>query len=73
MSNVNKVTCFEENKRLKKELTLVMQERDLLKKAARVLCQTITVRYAWIKENEDDFSILVLCKFMKVSRSGYTF
>lgn len=34
MSNVNKTTCFEENKRLKKELALVKQERDLLKKAA---------------------------------------
>jgi len=32
-SNI-KVTCFEENKLLKKELTLVKQERDLLKKAA---------------------------------------
>ena len=33
MSN-NKATCFEENKLLKKELALVKQERDLLKKAA---------------------------------------
>lgn len=33
MSN-DKATCFEENKRLKKELALVKQERDLLKKAA---------------------------------------
>lgn len=32
MSN-NKATCFEENKWLKKELVLVKQERDLLKKA----------------------------------------
>jgi transposase len=34
MSNANKAACFEENKRLKKELALVKQERDLLKKAA---------------------------------------
>jgi transposase len=34
MNNNNKTTCFEENKRLKKELALVKQERDLLKKAA---------------------------------------
>ena len=33
MSN-NKASCFEENKLLKKELALVKQERDLLKKAA---------------------------------------
>ena len=31
---VSNESCFEENKRLKKELTLVKQERDLLKKAA---------------------------------------
>ena len=34
MSNNNKATCFEENKRLKKELAMVKQERDLLKKVA---------------------------------------
>lgn len=34
MSNSNKAVCFEENKRLKKELAMVKQERDLLKKAA---------------------------------------
>jgi transposase len=33
-NNNNKVACFEENKLLKKELALVKQERDLLKKAA---------------------------------------
>ena len=33
MSN-NKAACFEEIKQLKKELALVKQERDLLKKAA---------------------------------------
>jgi hypothetical protein len=33
MSN-NKSTCFEENKRLKKELSLVKYERDLLKNVA---------------------------------------
>lgn len=34
MSSGNKAVYFEENKRLKKELALVKQERDLLKKAA---------------------------------------
>lgn len=32
--NINNESCFEENKRLKKELAIVKQERDLLKKAA---------------------------------------
>jgi transposase len=34
MNSSNKAVYFEENKRLKKELALVKQERDLLKKAA---------------------------------------
>ena len=72
MSNSNKAFYFEENKRLKKELALVKrEERDLLKKAARVLCKRVSARYAWIKENSGELSILVLCKFMKVSRSDY--
>lgn len=33
MSNNTKAFCFEENKRLKKELAALKQERDLLKKA----------------------------------------
>ena len=33
-NNNNKASCFEENRLLKKELALVKQERDLLKKAA---------------------------------------
>lgn len=33
MSNSDKAICFEENKRLRKELAAVKQERDLLKKA----------------------------------------
>ena len=32
--NNNEGSCFEENKNLKKELAMVKQERDLLKKAA---------------------------------------
>ncbi|MFT6077501.1 MAG: transposase, partial [Rickettsiales bacterium] len=44
MSN-NKATCFEDNKRLKKELFLVKQERDLLKKAAAKLIN-LALRYS---------------------------
>nr|WP_266105349.1 IS3 family transposase [Rickettsia peacockii] len=42
-----------------------------MKKGCCVLCERIPIRYAWIKENEGNFSIAVMCKFMKVSRSGY--
>ena len=36
----NKAACVEENKRLRKELALVKQERDLLKKAAAYFAKT---------------------------------
>lgn len=29
------------------------------------------MKYAWIKNNQSEFPISVMCKFMKVSRSGY--
>ena len=33
--------------------------------------RSLSVRYAWIKENETRYSIRLLCRFLKVSRSGY--
>jgi hypothetical protein len=47
---------YDENRRLKKELARVTQERDLLKKGCRVFCERVSVKYAWIKEHQDDFS-----------------
>ena len=36
-----------------------------------MLCQGTTVKYAWIKEHEAEFSVKTMCRFMSVSRSAY--
>jgi len=46
-----------------------MEERD--KKGSCVLCQGKPVKYAFIKENRQAFSIGGMCAVLGVSRSGY--
>ena len=67
---------YEELKRLKKENARLIEERDLLKKAAAYprqaqdrLCQGTTVKYAWIKQHVTEFSVKSMCQFMNVSRA----
>ncbi|MFT6319095.1 MAG: transposase-like protein [Granulosicoccus sp.] len=60
------------NKNNQKNMTGNFQTGAIsIKKSVAQRCQGITVRYAWIKNNKNDFSILILCRFMKVSSSGY--
>ena len=47
----------QENVRLKRELERVRQERDILKKGYRVLCQGKPVRYAFIKEHRGQWTV----------------
>jgi len=61
---------YEELKRLKKEVALLTEERNLLKKAAAHFAKD-QVKYAWIKEHYDAFSINSMCRFMGVSKSAY--
>jgi hypothetical protein len=37
----------------------------------RVFCESVTVKYAWIKQNRDLFSIQCGCELFEVSRTGY--
>ncbi|MBT9537480.1 MAG: IS3 family transposase [Nitrospirae bacterium] len=60
-----------ENLRLRRELKRVEEERDILKKAAGVLCQGIPVRYAFIKDHRQEFRIVSMCRVLRVHRSGY--
>ncbi|MCF6172699.1 MAG: IS3 family transposase [Campylobacteraceae bacterium] len=64
-------TVDEEIKRLRKENKLLKQERDILKKATGVLRQRSSVKYAWIYEHKEEFSITLMCKVFKVDRSSY--
>ncbi|MQR02795.1 IS3 family transposase [Glaciimonas sp. GS1] len=57
--------------RLKAELKRATEERDILKKAAGVLCQTVRVKYAFIDAHRQLFRLISMCRVLKVHRSGY--
>ncbi|MHB8829137.1 MAG: IS3 family transposase [Syntrophales bacterium] len=57
--------------RVKRELSLAKMERDILKKAAGVLCQRVAARYAVIKELRLIYPVLLLCRVLEVTKSGY--
>ncbi|MCT4501782.1 IS3 family transposase [Pseudomonas sivasensis] len=60
-----------ELRRLRAELKRVTEERDILKKGRRVLCQGVRLKYAFIKQRAGDYSIRRLCLTLKVHPSGY--
>ncbi|QGT78990.1 IS3 family transposase [Guyparkeria halophila] len=61
----------DEIRRLKAQLRDVTDERDILKKAGRVLRQAVRVRYAFIKDHERAHPVRRLCRLMDVHPSGY--
>src|SRR5690554_604034 len=56
---------------LRKELRDVTMERDILKKGSKHLLQERQVRYHFILNNVDNFTVEKMCKCMKVSRNAY--
>ncbi|MEF0339535.1 IS3 family transposase [Pseudomonas aeruginosa] len=60
-----------ELRRLRAELKRVTEERDILKKGRRVLCQGVRLKYAFISKRPADYSIRRLCLTLKVHPSGY--
>ncbi|NQY22245.1 MAG: IS3 family transposase [Campylobacteraceae bacterium] len=42
-----------------------------MKKSNSILCKRNSIRYAWIYENNQSFSVVRMCKVIKVNRSGY--
>ncbi|MEO1346997.1 MAG: IS3 family transposase [Pseudomonadota bacterium] len=60
-----------EVRRLKKELARVTEEREILKKANRVLRQGCKVRYAFIDAHRQQHPVRVLCKILSVHPSGF--
>ena len=60
-----------ENKRLKKELRRVTEERDILKRAGGVLCQPARVRYTFIRSHNASWPVRWLCRLLDVHPSGY--
>ena len=47
------------------------EERDILKKGRRVLCQRPRVKYAFIRDHRREFSIEAMCRVFKLHRSGF--
>ncbi|MFC1746503.1 IS3 family transposase [Candidatus Riflebacteria bacterium] len=60
-----------EIKRLKKELRITRMERDILKKGSGYLLGETVKRYLFIYGNKNLFPIGLLCRVLKVSRSGF--
>ncbi|WP_338826103.1 IS3 family transposase [Neomoorella thermoacetica] len=61
----------EENRRLKKELAIAEEERDILKKAGGHLLQNAEMKYRFIREHTGTFRVETMCRVLKVSRTGY--
>jgi transposase-like protein len=59
-----------ENDRLRRELASAKVDNDILKSGG-VLCQGVTVKYAWIEAQAGWQPIARLCKVLGVSRSGF--
>ena len=36
-----------------------------------ILCKRNSIKYAWIKEHKESFSIALICKIFKLNRSAY--
>ncbi|MDH0023977.1 IS3 family transposase [Pseudomonas monteilii] len=60
-----------ELRKLRAELKRVTEERDILKKGRRVLCQGVRLKYAFIKKHSTDYPVRRLCQTLKVHPSGY--
>ncbi|WP_155116462.1 IS3 family transposase [Acinetobacter radioresistens] len=57
--------------RLKSQLRQTEEERDILKKAAKVLCKSARVKYQFILEYSNQFKIKTMCRVLKIARAGY--
>ncbi|WP_143870695.1 IS3 family transposase [Catenovulum sediminis] len=61
----------EELKRLRKENKTLRMEKENLKKGQRLLCKRNEVRYRFIKKQAGQYPVVLLCRVMEVSKSGY--
>ncbi|MBZ5877853.1 IS3 family transposase [Chromohalobacter israelensis] len=61
----------DENARLKRQLAEKSEELEIGKKSRGVLCQEPEVKYAFIHQHRQAFSIQRMCRVLGVARSGY--
>ena len=60
----------EEIRRLKKELARVIEERDILKKATEFR-QGCKVKYAFVAQHQQRFSVRTMCRLLRIHPSGF--
>ncbi|WP_093741852.1 IS3 family transposase [Sulfitobacter delicatus] len=60
-----------ENERLRKEVRLLREEREVLKKAGDLLCRPKSVRFAFIDAWREEWPVEFLCRVMQVTSRGY--
>jgi len=60
-----------EVRRLKAELRRVTEERDILKKDRRVLCQGVKAKYAFMQDHRRELRVRAMCRVLRVNRAGY--
>nr|WP_321455390.1 IS3 family transposase [uncultured Cohaesibacter sp.] len=60
-----------ENERLRREIRILKEERDILKKGNGVLREPKVMRFRFIEEHRNIFSITRLCQVMEVSTRGF--
>ncbi|MBR0560723.1 IS3 family transposase [Neokomagataea anthophila] len=60
-----------ENERLRRENRILREERENLKKSHTVLCEPKDVRFSFIREHRERWSIDRLCRVLHVSPRGY--
>ncbi|WP_085982890.1 IS3 family transposase [Octadecabacter antarcticus] len=60
-----------ENTRLRKEVRLLREEREVLKKAGDLLCRPKPVRFAFIDVWKEEWPAEFLCRVMRVTSRGF--
>ena len=60
-----------ENRRLKRELARVTEERDILKKSNGVLRARVPMKYAFIRAHQTEFGVRAMCRVLRVHFSGF--
>ncbi|WP_250162609.1 IS3 family transposase [Psychrobacter sp. WY6] len=65
------MSALQEIKQLKRQLKVAEEERENLKKGDGVLRQAQLVKYAFIKDNHQIFSITTMCRVLSVKPSSY--
>ncbi|MAE75776.1 MAG: IS3 family transposase [Planctomycetes bacterium] len=61
----------EENRRLRRELAIARQEREILKKGGGLLRERQELKFQFVGDHREIFEVGLMCKTLEVSRSGF--